>query len=166
MSNKKWRKGVGEAVKPAVDPSIPVQDVKQAEAPAEPRPAARSALSDQEVLDILDLGAKFIHNFLSHATDTLSQLGYEQVRRVAMEVEAPEPAYVTPQKRPRGRMHSLLLLIKYGITATALVQRIFKVTHPHLFPAGGERRERVTSGVEKFMAMVKKAMPDGVPGTA
>jgi hypothetical protein len=162
MSNKKWRQAAGQVPKPTVDPS---REPQKQEPQAEPKPTAKSSLSDQEVLDILDMGAKFISNFLSHATDTLSKLGYEQVRRVAMEVEAPEPAYgLSPQKRPRGRMHSLMLLIKFGIAAVGQVQRIFRITHPHLFPAGTERRERVKDAAEKFMDMVKKA---GVaPGTA
>jgi hypothetical protein len=185
MSNKKWRKKVGEVVKAAVDPSIPVQDVngshdskgsdtlRQAQGEPVPEPgrepapaAARSALSDQQVMDILDLGAKFVHNFLAHATDTLSHLGYQEVRRVAMELEPPEHSAAKPQQRPRGRMHPLLLLVKYGIAATALVQRIFKITHPHLFPAGTEKRERVQDAAEKFMGMVKKAMPEAAPSPA
>ena len=182
MSNKQWRKPANPDFKPAVDLSIPVQEPatgatakgsgpvsqgadapsKTAPDPGEPDPGARSALSDQEVFDVLDLGAKFLHNFLAHAVDTLSKTGYEQMRRVAN--ETPEPVYDSPQKRPRGRMHSLLLLVKFGIAALALAPRIFQVTHPHLFPAGTEKRSRVKDAAEKFMGMVQKA--SAVPGAA
>lgn len=177
MSNKKWRNPAGVEAKPAVDPSIPVQDprgsgtsLRDADASRnvaqEPRPAARSSLSDQQVMDILDLGAKFIHNFLGHAIDTLGQVGIQEVKRVALEQDPPVHSHATPQHRPRGRVHPLLLLVKLGVSATALVQRIFKVTHPHMFPAGREKRERVMDSAEKFMGMVKKAMPDVSPGPA
>ena len=113
----------------------------------------------------MDLGAKFLYNFLSHATATLARVGYPEFERVA--TEKPDNPHASPQQRPRGRMHSLLLLVKFGIAALGLAPRIFRVTHPHLFPAGSEKRERVKDAAEKFMGMVKKAMPSApAPATA
>lgn len=156
MSNKQWRKPAN-GDKP-VDPSTPVQE------PAEPKPAApKSSLTDQEAIEILDLGVKFLNNFLNLGISTLARVAPEQLRRVA--TEEPESPHASPQKRPRGRMHSLLLLIKFGIAATALVPRLLKCTHPHLFPTEGNRAKAANAS-EKFVAAVKKAMPQMTPGTA
>jgi hypothetical protein len=130
---------------------------------AEPRPAVRSTLSDQEAIEILDLGVKFLNNFLNLALETTARITPEEVRRVA--VEEPEPVQANPQKRPRGAMHGIMLLFKLGIASANLLPRLLKVTHPGLFDDAGDGK-RAARAAEKFKALVNKVMPQASPGTA
>jgi hypothetical protein len=162
MSNSKWRQPANAAPKPpAIDPSIPKQETppkaEDTPKPAEQAARPKSSLSDQEAIEIMDLGVKFLHNFLSLGVSALARLRPEQVKQVI--AEEPEPSHTSPQKRPRGRMHSILLMFKFGIASVALLPRILKVTHPHLFPKGGGNRETTATATEKFVAALKQAMP-------
>jgi hypothetical protein len=166
MSKKKWRNPANpDYDKPAVDPSIPKQDPLP-EAQRKPAPAAQPApgLSDQDAKFMLEEAAKLLFTMLGKALDALNLVDHRLLAKVVR--DEPEPVYATPQKRPRGRAHPLLMLFKYGISAGNLLPRILRMTHAHLFGQGNADAEKTIATTEQIVARLKDALLGKPPETA
>jgi hypothetical protein len=163
MSKKNWRNPANPGYnKPAVDPSIPG---------AEPLPKAEppgSTLSDRDAMMMLGECAKLLFTMLGKALDALNLVDHRLLAKVVK--DEPEPAYATPQQRPRGRVHPLLVLFKYGISAGSLLPRILRMTHGHLFGKGGGDAEKTIAATEQIVARLKDMLQgkpaEGAPAAA
>jgi hypothetical protein len=161
---KKWRNPANpDYNKPAVDPSIlKTEPLPKAETPAAHEPAP--GLSDRDAKYMLEECAKLLFTLLGKALDALNLVDHRLLAKVIK--DEPEPVYATPQKRPRGRVHPLLMLFKYGISAGNLPPRILRMTHAHLFGQGNADAEKTIAATEQIVARLKDALTGKPPAEA
>jgi hypothetical protein len=147
MSNKKWRNPANADSKTGVDTSIPEQQ-QQPQQPTKPSPEvvaeAQKHLSppepgtDRYAVQMLLRTADFLDEFVQEARAVLKMIPREKVKAILDQAEQP-PAHASPQKRPRGATHPILLLHRLAVSASRMLERVLKATNPSLFTTSPEK---------------------------
>jgi hypothetical protein len=172
MSKKPWRNPANRDFNNTdVDTSTPQPKAEQpAVSPSngKPAPAVQPApgLSDQDAKFMLEECAKLLFTMLGKALDALNLVDHRLLAKVVRDEPEQTPIYATPQKRPRGRVHPLLMLFKYGISAGNLLPRILRMTHSHLFGTGNADAEKTIAATEQIVARLKDALLGKPPAAA
>jgi len=93
-------------------------------------------LTDECVHDMLESAAENLHLAQNLLNQCLNQLPQEVVRDVVEDAMAEPPKGELAEslpKRPRGRVHPVLALIRQIATVGRLLKQILSMTHPHKF---------------------------------
>lgn len=106
---------------------------------AEARAAVAAAKAEYPQLDddraraMLVLAAEFLHEVVADTREALAQVPAEQ-RREALAIinEKPEPSDVSSVKRPRRGPNPVVSLMRVGMQAASLLQRVLGKTNPEL----------------------------------